>query len=105
MSPTYRPCPRRRSTLPLCTAGIVSLAMASSAGAESRKDWKLSLEGGSEYDTNLHRVEVVEGAITGHERLGRETVVLRTEFTEIADAEREAVKQYVKDLRFLNGES
>jgi anti-anti-sigma factor len=47
----------------------------------------------------------VEGAITGHELLGRETVIIRTDFTEISDAELEAVKQYVKDLRFLNDES
>jgi len=47
----------------------------------------------------------VEGAITGHEQLGRETVIICTDFTEISDAEREAVKQYVKDLRFLNDES
>ncbi len=47
----------------------------------------------------------VKGTITGHERLGRETVLFRVEFTEISDAEREAVKQYVKDLRFLNDES
>jgi hypothetical protein len=60
MSPSYR-----LSTLRLSAAGIVSLACLSAAGAESRKDWKLSLEGGSEYDSNLHRVEVVEGAITG----------------------------------------
>jgi len=46
----------------------------------------------------------VEGAITGHEQLGRETVIIRTDFTEISDAELEAVKQYVKDLRFLNDE-
>jgi len=44
----------------------------------------------------------VEGAITGHEMLGRETVALRIDFTEISEEEREAVKQYVKDMRFLN---
>ena len=47
----------------------------------------------------------VEAAITGHEQIGRETVILRTEFTEITDAERAAVVQYVKDLRFLNEEN
>lgn len=47
----------------------------------------------------------VEAAITGHEQVGRETVILRTEFTEISDTERAAVSQYVKDLRFLDGES
>lgn len=47
----------------------------------------------------------VEAAITGHEQVGRETVILRTDFTEISDTELAAVAQYVKDLRFLNEES
>jgi len=47
----------------------------------------------------------VEASITGYEPLGRETVIIRTDFTEISEPESEAVKQYVKDLRFLNDEN
>jgi anti-sigma B factor antagonist len=46
----------------------------------------------------------VEGRVDGFEMLGRETIKLRVQFTEIAEHEREAVKQYVKDIRFLKDE-
>ena len=56
--------PRARSLLSL--VGVLSLtSLPSLALADSKTDWKLSLEGGSEFDSNLHRVEVVEGAIAG----------------------------------------
>lgn len=39
--------------------------------------------------------------VTGTELLGRETVRVHVNFTELSAPEREAVKQYVKDLRLL----
>ena len=46
----------------------------------------------------------VEGRVDGFEVLGRETIALRVHFTDLAEHEREAVKQYVKDLRYLKDE-
>jgi hypothetical protein len=49
--------------LPL--VGLAAIAYPLAAEGKPKTDWKLSVEGGSEYDTNLHRVEVVEGEIGG----------------------------------------
>jgi anti-anti-sigma factor len=73
----------------------LSVEAAMPAGATVKLSFKIPLYHPS-------HVFEVEGAITGHERLGRETVLLRIDFTEISEEEQEAVKQYVKDLRFLN---
>lgn len=46
--------------------GVLSVvALPSVAHGDAQSDWQLSLEGGSEFDSNLHRVEMVEGAIAG----------------------------------------
>lgn len=48
----------------LLTSALATLACAASAQADNNA-WKLSLEGGSEYDSNLHRVEVLDGEVAG----------------------------------------
>jgi hypothetical protein len=42
-------------------AAAAVLLVALPAGARGEPDWNLQLEGGSEYDTNIHRIEVREG--------------------------------------------
>jgi len=76
----------------------VEIDVACPAGANMKLSFRIPLY----HPTHVFKVEA---AITGHEQIGRETVILRTEFTEITDAERAAVVQYVKDLRFLNEEN
>ncbi len=45
---------------------IAAIAMPRAATAETKKQsWKLSLESGAEYDSNLHRLEVLEEEIAG----------------------------------------
>ncbi|MHC4859947.1 MAG: STAS domain-containing protein, partial [Planctomycetota bacterium] len=46
-----------------------------------------------------------EAEVAGIEVLGRETISLRVTFTTLAEHEREAVEQYVKDLRYLKDEA
>lgn len=45
-----------------------------------------------------------EGSLVRHEPLGRETVLLHVVFRDLSETDREAVRQYVKDLRFLKGD-
>ena len=52
-----------RYALPLAAA--VTLACPRASDAKPKSEWKLTLEGGSEYDTNLHRGEVLEGEVGG----------------------------------------
>jgi hypothetical protein len=56
--------PIPRFLLVLVLAGV-AYPGATAAEPKSKTNWKLSVEGGSEYDTNLHRVEVLEGEIGG----------------------------------------
>ncbi len=51
-----------------------TIASEAAAETKAKTSWKLSLEGGSEYDTNLHRVEVLEGEVGGVD----EGAVMRT---------------------------
>lgn len=45
----------------LAIASAALTALAAPAAARGEPDWTLQLEGGSEYDSNIHRVEVREG--------------------------------------------
>ncbi len=42
---------------------VICLCVASASA--DKNSWKLNLEGGSEYDSNLHRVEVLDGEVSG----------------------------------------
>jgi hypothetical protein len=42
-------------------AGAPARAAAQEAGADDEVDWNLQIEGGSEYDSNVHRVETSDG--------------------------------------------
>jgi anti-sigma B factor antagonist len=46
----------------------------------------------------------VAGKLAGVEVVGLETVTIHVRFTEISDPEQEAIRQYVKDLRYLGDE-
>ncbi len=55
-----------RSILSLGICLVATIATPSVADAETKKQsWKLSLESGAEYDSNLHRLEVLEGEVAG----------------------------------------
>jgi hypothetical protein len=45
----------------LAIAGAALAALAAPTAARAEPDWNLQLEGGSEYDSNIHRVEVRDG--------------------------------------------
>jgi len=66
-------------------------------GRDVRLDFKLPLY----HQSHVFRVA---GEVEGQEQLGPETILVHVKFTEISEKEMMAVRQYVKDLRFLGDE-
>ncbi len=55
-----------RSVLPpLAALAVLALGTGSATADRETRVWKLSLESGAEYDSNLHRVEVLDGQVAG----------------------------------------
>lgn len=67
------------------------------AGAEMELRFRLPLY----HQSHVFRAD---GRLDRFEPLGRETILLHVSFRDLSETDREAVRQYVKDLRFLKGD-